>query len=52
MPSGILNTLDEHEAQQALFRGCLGFPTAKTLIEAEQERRKRKQANYSKLNKD
>ena len=30
-----MNTVDEHEAQKAPFRGSMGFPTIKTLIEAE-----------------
>jgi hypothetical protein len=50
-PSGILNTLDEHEAHQAPFRGFMGFP-ATVVIKAEGEIRKRKQAKYSRWNKD
>jgi hypothetical protein len=42
-PSGILNTLDEHEAHQAPFHGSMGLLTAEPLIEAKTERRKRKQ---------
>ena len=34
MPSGILNTPDEHEAHQDPFRGSMGFPRA-VVIEAE-----------------
>jgi hypothetical protein len=30
MPSGILNTQDEHEAKAPVFRGRKGFPSTKT----------------------
>ena len=43
-PSGIQNTVDEHEAQKDPFRGSMGFPTAVTLIEAGGGKRKRRQA--------
>ena len=46
-PSGMLNTVDEHEAHQAPFYGRLGFSTAVTLIEAEGEKRNNVQTGYS-----
>src|SRR3990170_1292418 len=51
-PLGILNTLDEHEAHQAPFRGSMGLPTAEPLIEAEGERRQRKQTKCRRWKKD
>jgi hypothetical protein len=45
MPSGILNTHDEHKAKAPVFRGRKGFPSMKirTVTKAVRERRIGKQ---------
>ena len=48
VPSGILNTRDEHEAK-ALFRGLRGLRTGTSVTEAVRERRSRRKTRRSRM---